>query len=450
MSGGAAARTSAVAAARTSAVAIAREAIGAIDVEARVRESLASIAPVTATAPIVVAAVGKAAPAMTRGALAALSSLALEATRTVVVTADGTDARGLDADPRVRLLRAAHPIPDARSVAGADALLEAARGAGTLIALVSGGASALACAPVHGLSLADKQALVAALLDAGAPITDVNLVRRHLSRIKGGGLARAAAPAPVHARIVSDVLVSLGGAGGVDRDVVGGAPIDIGSGPAVADPTSGDDARAALARWAPSWLPRVGDLLSASRSERDAAPLRDARIDTRIDARIEARVVASPFDLAEAAAEAARARGLQVIVERPSLDRVDDLAVWYAARARGLAPGTALVRVAEPSVPLPAQRGAGGRAGRLALATWVLGLPDDVELACVASDGVDGSSRAAGACVRGGIPGALRDAARAALERYDDGAFLAQIGRAVAGAPSGTNLLDVHVLVRGS
>jgi len=409
-----------------SALEIAQAAIAAIDLEARVRESLREV---SWNAPARVVAVGKAAPAMTRGAL----SVAPDDVHAVVVTADGTDARGLDRDPRVRLLRAAHPIPDPRSVLAAEALLTEAQGARTCVALISGGASALACAPADGLSLADKQALVAALLDAGAPITDVNVVRRHLSRIKGGGLVRAAAAArgSVLTRIVSDVLVESPGG-----EVVAGAPHDIGSGPASLDPTTVEDARAALARWVPDWLPRVTNLLV------------DTMPNLRRMGGIDERIVASPLDLVAAAAAAARTRGLGVEIAPPSLAPVDELAAWYVARASTLAPGSVVVRVAEPSVALPPVRGRGGRAGRLALGAWAGGLPDDVELACLSSDGVDGSSGAAGAVVSGALTGSALARAHDALARFDDAAFLSSAGRAVVGAPSGSNLLDLHVLAR--
>lgn len=367
-------------------------------------------------------AVGKAAPAMARGALAAVPA-DLDV-RAVVVTADGTDARGLDADPRVRFLRAAHPIPDQRSLDAAEALLSAASRATNALALVSGGASALACAPVEGLSFADKRALMAALLDAGAPIADVNLVRRHLSRIKGGGLARAGAR--VVTRIVSDVLVTSNGI------VTEGLPHDIGSGPASHDPTTAAEALAALSRWAPDWTARVGHLLVEART---------ANV-------VDERIVASPRELADAAAQVCHARGYDVTVAPPSLATVDAQAEEYVAQAHDLAPGSVWLRVAEPSVTLPPRRGHGGRAGRLALAVWAAGLPADVELACVSSDGVDGSSGAAGAAVSSALAGEARREALEALARFDDGPFLTRAGRSLPAAPSGNNLLDLHVLLR--
>jgi len=145
-------------------------------------------------------------------------------------------------------------------------------------------------------------------------------------------------------------------------------------------------------------------------------------------------IVARPTDLV---------RGFEHVLP-PSLGSVETLAEEYVTLARTMPRGALYLRVAEPSVVLPAIRGKGGRCGRLALLAWNAGLPDDVELACVASDGVDGSSGTAGACVRGRAP----SGADRALDAFDDAPFLAAHGMSVAGQPSGTNLLDVHVLLR--
>lgn len=369
--------------------AIAREAIASIDLGARVRAAVADIRE-----PVVLAAVGKAAPAMARAAMEVL-----QVTRSVVVTNDGTDALGL------AVLRAAHPIPDARSVAAAEALLELARDAPLLLALISGGASALACAPVQGVTLADKQRVVRTLLASGAPIADVNCVRRHLSRIKGGGLAALARR--TRTLIASDVLF--------------GVPSDVGSGPSVQAPSDLERARSTLMRYAP-----------------DLANLASRMTESRIVSGT-VTVVAQPEDLAQAAAEIAQRRGYSVTVLEATMAPADDLATHYAGRA--LTPGTALVCVAEPSVVLPEVHGRGGRAGRVALGAWTRGLPSGVTLACIASDGVDGTSGSAGAVVGGVVDG------RAALEAFEDGPFLRAHGAAVDLGPTGINLVDLHVLV---
>nr|MDP8995032.1 DUF4147 domain-containing protein [Pseudomonadota bacterium] len=139
---------------------------------------------------------------------------------------------------RIGLAHAAHPLSDAASLAAAERLLALAREAGPddlVLVLLSGGASALACLPGDGLTLEEKSALTQALLRSGAPIGEVNCVRRHLSRIKGGRLGAAAAPAQLATLAISDV--------------VGDRAEDIGSGPTAPDPTTVADARAVLHRY---------------------------------------------------------------------------------------------------------------------------------------------------------------------------------------------------------
>ena len=139
---------------------------------------------------------------------------------------------------RIEVIEASHPVPDANSERGARRLLERVRGLRAddlVVALISGGASALCAAPAPGLTLADKQAVNRALLACGANISEMNCVRKHLSAIKGGRLAAAAAPARVVTLAISDVP--------------GDDPAVIGSGPTVPDPTTFADARAILTRY---------------------------------------------------------------------------------------------------------------------------------------------------------------------------------------------------------
>ncbi|HEX5327844.1 MAG TPA: glycerate-2-kinase family protein, partial [Acetobacteraceae bacterium] len=152
---------------------------------------------------------------------------------------------------RIEVIEAAHPVPDANSEHGARRLLDSVRGLGPddlVLALMSGGGSALLALPAPGLTLADKQAINRALLASGATITEMNTVRKHLSAIKGGRLAAAAAPAPVVTLAISDVP--------------GDAPAVIASGPTVADPTSFADARAIVARYAITPSPAVAARLA--------------------------------------------------------------------------------------------------------------------------------------------------------------------------------------------
>jgi hydroxypyruvate reductase len=420
------------------ALAIACGAVDAIDLQRTTAEAIAVLA--TGRAPTVAVAIGKGAPAMARGARDRFGA-SLE--KLLVITTEGTDATGLDG---AEILYAAHPVPDRRSVLAAQAALAVASRAaqgknGSLLALVSGGTSSLVCAPAVGLPFEAKRALVADLLASGAPIDDVNLVRRHLSRIKGGGLARAAIfglerpDGPARGRVTTLIA----------SDVLWPGPRDeaawiVGSGPAVADPSSVGEARAAVARWAPRWsaIPDAAWTTSLATGATGAD-------------RVRARVIAAPEDLAWHAADRAERAGYVAHLLPSSGDTVDALATAYGALARELAPGHALVRVAEPRVALPARLPAGargGRATRLALLAWTAGLPEGVALACLASDGVDGASGLSGALVSGALPRDAEADARAALAAFDDAPFLERHGAALAAAPSGKNQLDVHVLLR--
>jgi hydroxypyruvate reductase len=392
-----------------------REGLRALDPARLVARALPRRPPRGARIELV--AIGKAAVPMARGALRRWGERVSGA---LVVTTAGA----VDLPRRVHVVVAAHPIPDARSVAAAEeALARAGRlGEGDLLlALVSGGASSLAAAPPEGMTLAAKQRLVATLLERGAPIQDVNLVRRHLSRIKGGRLA-----ATTHGARVWTLVLS---------DVIGGALHDVGSGPTVADPTSLRDARAALARWAPELLPEMDAYLS------------DAPQHSR--ERDRAEVLTGPAQLAATIASRLGARtGLVVRVDPPDREDLEATVRRRLARAATLLPGEALVVACEPTVALPAERGHGGRAGRVALAA-MSALPPDVVLLCAASDGVDGSSGNAGAVVT------ASDAARAGAGRiaehlaaFDDGPLHRALGTALPGGPTGHNLADVHILAR--
>src|SRR5690606_39108050 len=138
----------------------------------------------------------------------------------------------------IEMAESRHPVPDARSVAAAERMLQQVSGLTSddlVVALISGGASSLLCLPAPGLTLADKQAVNRALLQSGAPIEEMNCIRKHLSAIKGGRLAAAAAPA----RVLSLVL----------SDIPGDNPALVGSGPTIPDATTAADARRIVARY---------------------------------------------------------------------------------------------------------------------------------------------------------------------------------------------------------
>ncbi|MBX3219526.1 MAG: DUF4147 domain-containing protein [Labilithrix sp.] len=363
-----------------------------------------------------VVAIGKAAPSMAAGALERWGDAIADV---LVVTSDGTDVGSLARDPRVEVLFSAHPLPDRRSVTAAERCLARARASArdgrVVLVLVSGGASALVSAPCEGVGWRDKRAVTRAMLASGASIQEINVVRKHLSRIKGGGLARAARPAEVITLAVSDVI--------------GGAISDVGSGPGVGDASSVAEARRLLRRYAPRYalLPLVAT--------------GNARNVTR------ARIVASPEELARATASELRAAsGLSVRVLAASQGSVAELAREYVEAASRLRPGTAILRAAEPSLAVPDRRGQGGRSTHLA-ALVALGLPRGATFLAAATDGVDGSSGTGGAVVDAGFVRRVgEEAIRRALDRYATGPLHRAARTALPLRPSGHNLADIHIL----
>lgn len=430
-------------------------ALGELDLAKRVAVALRATEPRTATrrftppVPARIIAIGKAAPAMAAGAIAHLGG-AVE--RCLVVAPDGTDTtvvagaakRAGVADETIVIHRAAHPLPDARSVRAGRACLATAHTTEKrrIVVLVSGGASALACAPAPGVTLRTKRAITRAMLASGASIQELNVVRKHLSRLKGGGLARAAAPNPVLTIIASDVI--------------GGTPGDVGSGPSVAEalPVPVREARRLLRRYAPAYADVP--LVRSVRSAHTVTP----------------RVVASPEELARIYARLLREHGIAARVLPPSQAGAEELAAEYVALSRsgkhagaakagartGAKAGAArvFVRAAEPSVTLP-QRGAGrgGRCSHLAaLVARGIGGRARVVFAALATDGVDGASGTGGAIIDGTFAARVAerlgpDALDRALRRFDTGALQREMEAAVPARPTGHNLTDLHVLVVG-
>ncbi len=194
---------------------------------------------------------------------------------------------------RIEVIEAAHPVPDANSERGARRLLERVQGLGPddlVLALISGGGSALLALPAPGLTLADKQAVNRALLHSGATITEMNRVRKHLSAIKGGRLAAAAAPG------------ARGDAG--DQRRAGRRPSgDRVSGPTVPDPTTFADARALLARYGIDPSPQVAARLASGEAEETPKPGSLPHADFRM--------IATPMMALRSVAAAAQAMGLR-------------------------------------------------------------------------------------------------------------------------------------------
>ncbi len=385
------------------------------DVATRVHDVLPARPPRALSASII--ALGKAAPAMAAGALERWSPYI---DKVLVVTADGVPC-GLS-DPRVELLRAPHPLPDMRSVAAAVRAIDVAREApGLVLALISGGTSSLVAVPIDGITLEEKRDIITAMMGSGATIQELNTVRRHISKLKGGGLTRAAAPTHTLAYLVSDVI--------------GGAPHDVGSGPTVPDPTTASEARAIL--------------LHHARRFR-GIPMKETLKPGDPEASLQkVRTILAPDDLARIAAELLMKHGYGVRTLPPQSLEVQRMASEYRAIAHKLDRGEAVVRAAEPLVAMGGIKpGRGGRACHLA-AVLAHTLPAGVSFLCGASDGVDGGSSTAGAVVDAEFCTAIDEAkCDEAVRRFDTAALHLEAKSALPGGPTGLNLADLHVLIR--
>lgn len=410
-----------------------RGAIAAVCPAARVEESLRRSPPEEAGLGILAA--GKAAAEMARGAARALGDRAL---RGLVVTPEGAGG----APDGLGHIEASHPVPDARSERAANEALALARAmeeGERMIALISGGASALLCAPARGLSREDKIAATSAVMAAGAAIDDLNAVRKHLSAIKGGRLAAASA-APVTTLVASDVV---------------GDPIAaVASGPTVPDPSTFADAwRAVEASCGAGALPAAAreHLLAGRRGERDETPVAPRPGDR-------AEVIAGIGACVEEAASAARADGARaeehsraivgdVVDVAEDIARVAELTI---DRAEASGEVNAAVAGGEPTVALPPEPGAGGRAHQLALllAERLVGRAR-IAVLVAGTDGIDGNSRGAGAVVTGATWEAIRAAGldpRAALARRDAATALAAAGAQIVTGPTGRNHADLILI----
>ncbi len=376
---------------------------------------------------------GKAACAMARGALVALGSRVSGGS---IVTKTGHAF----AVPPLDVLEASHPIPDARSVDAAERALRHARSlraSDALLVLISGGASALWCAPADGVSLEAKQQLTLVLLNAGADIGEINAVRKHVSRIKGGGLRVAARPAPVLTLAVSDVAGDL--------------PDRIGSGPTVPDPTTFAEALSVLhTRGVEDATPPA----VRRRLERGAAGqcLETWKPDSELDQGDDFRVVASLADALEAARAEAESRGQRVrllgsILYGESAALGHSLAA-VARRARDTGGGF-LIAGGEPTVVVQGS-GKGGRCQELALAfAMELQGAEGITALFAGTDGSDGPTDAAGAfadtsTLKRATANGLDPAAH--LARNDSYPLLRATGDLHVTGPTQTNVTDLALI----
>ena len=344
---------------------------------------------------------------------------------------------------RIEIVEAAHPVPDAAGMEAARRILEKVSGLAKddlVLCLISGGGSALLAAPAPGLTLADKQAVNKALLKSGANISEMNCVRRHLSKLKGGRLAAACYPAKVVTLLISDVP--------------GDDPIDIASGPTVPDPTTCEDALAILRRYAIEVPDSVRGLLESGEGE--TVKPDDPRL-----AGIETRMIATPQMALEAAAVVAREARVSAYILGDRLEGeardvgtvMGGIALQVADRRQPFPPPCVLVSGGETTVTV---RGT-GRGGRnveflLSLGIALHGHPG-IHAIAGDTDGVDGLEEIAGAYL---APDSLERAwskginPNDSLANNDGHGFFEALGDSVVTGPTLTNVNDFRaILVAG-
>jgi len=390
---------------------------------------------------VVVVGLGKAGATMTTAVEEILGD---RIDRGVVVTKYGH----LLPTKQVRLHEAGHPVPDAAGMAGAQAILDCLQGLTAedlVLVLISGGGSALTPAPVAGITLEEKQALTKALLACGADIREMNTLRKHISRVKGGQLARAAMPARVVTLILSDIV---------------GDPLDaIASGPTVPDPTSYADALAILDKYGiraaiPASIRGHLEAGAAGRQPETPKPGDPAFV------KVSNVMVASNIQALRAAEAEARRLGLTPLILSSFIEgETRDVARMHAAlalevRASGLPlpPPVCFITGGETTVTLKG-KGKGGRNQEFALAAAfdLAGLPAAVVLSG-GTDGTDGPTDAAGAVADGETVARARALGlnpRASLENNDAYHFFEKLGDLLMTGPTGTNVMDVRLVLIG-
>jgi len=340
----------------------------------------------------------------------------------------------------IEIVEAAHPVPDAAGLAAARRVLDMVRGLSAddlVLCLISGGGSSLLALPIEGLTLEDKQAVNRALLKSGASISEMNCVRRHLSAIKGGRLAAACHPAKVVTLLISDVP--------------GDNPMDVASGPTVADPTTCADALAIIKRYDIEVPPKVLEILDSGRGE--TVKPGDPRL-----AGIETRMIATPQMALEAAAEVAREAGIPAAILGDSIEGearevgkvMAGIALQVARRGQPFQAACVLLSGGETTVTV---RG-NGRGGRnveflLSLGVALDGHPG-IHAIAGDTDGVDGMEDVAGAYL---APDSLARAwskgikPKDSLDANDGHGFFEALGDSVVTGPTLTNVNDFRAIL---
>lgn len=339
----------------------------------------------------------------------------------------------------IEIVEAAHPVPDIAGVNATRRLIDLVSTLGPddlVLALVSGGASALLTAPVEGVSFTEKQAVNSALLTSGVPISAMNVVRKHLSRVKGGQLAAAVYPARLHALMISDIP--------------GDDPAYIGSGPTVGDASTPEDVLAVLDKWN---IEVPASVTTALRKGSGVIFPGDKRLSTT-----ENHIYAAPAQSLAVASELAQSAGCDVRLLGDALEgEARDVAQAHADMALAIArerkPGDAPVLLLSGGELTVTRRG-GGIGGPnaeycLALAVALDGAPGIHAIACD-TDGVDGAAEVAGAIIG---PETLVKAQKsetdpaAALSANDAHSFFDSIGGQVVTGPTLTNVNDFRAIL---
>ncbi|MBL8425980.1 MAG: glycerate kinase [Dechloromonas sp.] len=341
---------------------------------------------------------------------------------------------------RIEIVEAAHPVPDAAGEAAAERILAKLAGLSAqdrVLALISGGGSALLAAPAEGLSLADKRAITAALLKSGASIGEMNCVRKHLSAIKGGRLAAAAWPAPVLTLAISDVP--------------GDDPAVIASGPTVPDPTTAAEALAIIERYRIEIPAKLRERLQSG--ELETPKPGDPRL-----AASDYRLVASPRLMLEAAAAEARRLGIEPLILGDALEGearevgkvLAGVALSCARHGSPARKPCVLLSGGETTVTVRGQ----GRGGRnteflLGLALALDGAPG-IDALAADTDGIDGSEDNAGTFVGPDTPARAKAAGinvRACLAGNDAWYCFSRLGDLLVTGPTRTNVNDFRAIL---
>ncbi|WP_421399482.1 glycerate kinase type-2 family protein [Agrobacterium fabrum] len=341
---------------------------------------------------------------------------------------------------RIEIIEASHPVPDDKSAEAAKRILAAIEGLTAddmVIALISGGGSALMVAPAEGMTLADKMAVNRALLASGATISEMNAVRKHLSRIKGGRLALAAKPAKVISLLISDVP--------------GDDPSEIASGPTVADPSDIATVREIVARYALDLPETVRKVLEKGEETPKCGDIEE-----------DVRMIAAPSLALQAAADEALKLGLTPLILGDSLEGESKdvgavmAGIALSASRKGLPVKGPAVLLSGGETTVTIGKGPAGKGGRNTefLLSLALTLKGAAGIWAIAgdSDGIDGVEDAAGAVVTPDTLDRIRAAGvdpRQSLVNHDSYTAFKAAGDLVVTGPTLTNVNDIRAILIG-